>query len=178
MEAIPRTLADLQQLGTAYAQSDPRYLDQSGDEHGLPRESEDERKWESWFWKHLAVNFKNGTRLYANGSPLRATRIKIWAEDIKWKFATVRDAVITTPHGHGGSADSGWRFPRMPRFGIVLYQRGGDQFAVLGDSYSSAQELQISNGEDIYIAVNDTTGQGHFADNSGAFSINIEVLQP
>ena len=133
----------------------------------------------TYYWKHLAVNFVNGTQLWVGGGPLHVSKVRVYATDIQWQFATSADSVVTTPDGNGQAAPGGWRFPGAPAFGIVLYQANGIQYAIKGTSPATAQEFTISNLYDIYFNVNDgSTSQTGYADNSGAYSIVLEVLQP
>jgi hypothetical protein len=131
-----------------------------------------------YLWKHLAINFVNGSRLLLGGGPLRASRIRVYATDIQWQYALSENAVVTTPNGNGQTAPGGWRFPGAPIFGVVLYQPNGAQFSITGSSPETAQEFSLSNVYDILVAVNDgSTTQDGYNDNSGAFSLVIEILQ-
>jgi hypothetical protein len=178
MTDSPRTFNDLQELGIAAAQRDPLYADQGSADHGLPVDAEADSAGAviaSLFYKHLPVTFQLGSNLLQGGSPVRASRIRVWAEDIKWKFGRNADQVVTAANGFGGIADGDWAYPGMPRFGIVLHQSNGTRFSIVATSAGTAQEFQISNGHDVSAAVNDKGGT--YGDNSGAYSLRVEILQ-
>ena len=181
MEHPPRSLADLQKLGVAYAQHYPSYDDHTNAALGLsaePSEFDSASIIRQLFWTHLPVNFEYGTRLFANDAPFRARRIRIWAQDVTWSFSREDPhAVITTAKGHGEIADNNWRYPTMPKFGIVLWQPNGTTVSVPNSlpPDNRPYEFQISNAHEIIMNVNDALGA--YQDNGGAFSLKLEVLE-
>lgn len=178
----PSSLADLQELGVAYAQRYPSYDDRANAALGFPAEPGEfdaagvVRK---LTWTHLPVNFEYGTRLFANDRPFKARHINVWASDVTWSFSRESlHAVITSAAGHRERADSAWRYPTMYKFGIVLWQPNGIVLPVPNfiGADNEPYEFQISIENEIILNVNDAIGT--YQDNGGAFSLILQVLEP
>jgi hypothetical protein len=133
----------------------------------------------SWYWTHVPVNFFFDVLVNADGTPLRASRIRVWADDIRWYPDARRPTVtvIQTPNGMGTRAEPSFRWPDYPRYGIILYQLH-TPFPVFSTIATGATEYQLNNQTDIGVGVNDTNTRDAYLDNGGAYTLHIDVLQP
>lgn len=133
-------------------------------------------------YKNLAVNMVNGTELI--DFP-RCSRVKVWADDVHWRWWTEAEYLALRPDGlrdaAGASilAPAGWRWPGRPMMGIVMYQDNGTFAETLtGTNQARAQDLQIDNGYSVIFGVNDgSTVPTGYDDNTGAFSVSVQILQ-
>ncbi len=132
-------------------------------------------------YDHLAVNCNDGNLLLdQDGQPLRASTIKVYASDIKWKFSE-GGPDITSANGYGGMAPATWRFPGANVFGIILSQKIANNDTpqnILVSTENEAQEFNVYNTIDIYCNVNDgTPEQWGYADNNGSYSLRLKIIR-
>jgi hypothetical protein len=169
-------------FGSPAAERDPLQADRAPEIH-VPIESEAADAADpntSLFYKHLSVTREAGAKLVApNGGALRASRIKIWVDDVYWRSG-LGSPPIVSPNGNGDQADTGWVFDTWLQLGVLLFQRDPQGLvisveAVTADNPANAQECGLDNGLDILINVNDV--KGAYGDNSGAYSLHLDVLQ-
>jgi hypothetical protein len=164
------------------AERDPLHADRAPETHApIESEAADAAGLNaSLFYKHLIVTNERGVKLEApNGGALRASRIKIWVDDVYWRSG-IGGPPIVSPDGNGDQADTGWVFDTWLQLGILLFQREPQGLvisvqAVTADSLANAQECGLNNGLDILINVNDV--KGTYGDNSGAYSLHLDMLQ-
>ena len=127
------------------------------------------------YWTACPVNYQGGLRLFTGGSVLRASRIKVYAFNVKWRYAA-NSETITSPTGNGKTSGGGFVYPGAKEFGLVIRQPGESANQISSQSLGSPDNFSLVNTKDIYVDVNDTNG--NYGDNWGCFSIGIEVVSP
>jgi len=120
-------------------------------------------------FENVRVDVRGGVRLVqADGSPLRASQISVWADDIRWQASYV-DGMSTSPaNNNDGFA------------GIYVFQKGGGScWLAASNTHPPGSNCSLSNQEDIYVMVNDgtigNTNDGH-GDNGGSFDLHVKVI--
>jgi hypothetical protein len=137
-----------------------------------------------YWYLNLAVNNRSGTRLLVDGNPLRASRIRVHCpiqengpNACHWSFANNTSSLVTSPGGTGGSAGGDYIFPGAPFFCVFMSQGNGWREVITATDPEHAQIFDVSNGFDLFTNVNDGNNDASFGDNTGAYSLVVEVLQ-
>lgn len=119
-------------------------------------------------FENVRVDVRGGVRLVqANGSPLRASQISVWADDIRWQSGYVHGMSTSPANNNDGFA------------GIYVFQNGGGSCWLAATSTNPpGTSCSLSNQQDIYVMVNDgtigNTNDGH-GDNGGSFDLHVKV---
>lgn len=119
-------------------------------------------------FENVRVDVRGGVRLVrADGSPLRASNISVWADDIRWQSGYVHGMSTSPANNSTGYA------------GIYLFQNGGGScWLAASSTHPPGTNCSLSNQQDIYVLVNDgtigNTNDGH-GDNGGSFDLHVKV---
>jgi len=132
-----------------------------------------------WLWfNNISVNTEVGTQLYHGETLLKASRIQIFASDVAWRYGFSFSTAVRTPLGRNVTTDTGFRFPGLFRYGLVLFQPQADgqlrAWQISATHRDSPQEILLDPNLEIRIAVNDD--KGRYGDNSGSVDLYIRVL--
>lgn len=127
---------------------------------------------------NLSVNSEPGNLLYLEDKPLRASRIRLFPDDVAWRYGFSFATAIKSPLGKMIPTSSEWRFAGLAKYGIVLYQKNSDQmlkaWQIQETTGVNPQEIELDPDLDIYVNVNDL--KGSYGDNSGSFDLYIRIL--
>lgn len=126
------------------------------------------------WYNNLNVNHEGGSRLLVEDKPLRVKKIRIWASDVCWNFSNQPDTTIRTPKGLDIKASDAFRYPDLPPFCVVIYQVDGIALPVVGATSLEAETIELDEVKNVYVCINDK--RGGYSKNSGAFDLNIEIL--
>jgi hypothetical protein len=111
-----------------------------------------------------------------NGQHLRASRIRVWCPKLLWFNDSTTASLQTSPLGDNRISGSDFNYPRMPEFGVVLFQSGLVVESIRGPDDTQALEIELSPAVDILVNVNDIVGG--YPNNTGTFDLSFEVLAP
>ena len=127
------------------------------------------------WYNNLNVNHEGGSRLLNAEKPLKVKKIRVWTSDVFWNFSNRPETVISSGKGLDLPANSEFRYPDLPPFCIVIYQVDGISSAITSSNSRDALILEMDELKDIFVCINDK--RGRYSKNSGAFDLNIEVLE-
>ena len=125
-------------------------------------------------WNNVRVDVRGGVKLLApNGSPLRATTLKIYASDIGWQASYGYPGVGFSTQPNDNS--TGYA-------GIILFQPSGPTCPLTAAaSAPNGMVCNFNNASDIYAMVHDgTIGSGNDGhdDNGGSFDLHARIMVP
>jgi hypothetical protein len=127
---------------------------------------------------NLSVNNEPGNLIYLEETPLRASRILVFPDDVAWRYGFSFATAIKSPLGKKIPTSPEWRFGGLAKYGIVLYQKTSDQtlkaWQIQDTNAANPQEIELDPEQDIYVNVNDL--KGSYGDNSGSFDLYIRIL--
>lgn len=130
-----------------------------------------------YFYESVPVHHINGVRLLIdNNKPLRASRINVYTDQIKWHCGYPHE-IITTPTGRNIRSGPGWKYPGNFELGIVLFNAGIATQIVKMKNDPIPQEILLNKDSDIIVNVNDGTGRPAYTDNKGSFDIYIILIK-
>ncbi|MFP5330377.1 MAG: hypothetical protein ACLGHC_09635 [Alphaproteobacteria bacterium] len=141
---------------------------------GEPIQTSDNATAQTQGWltfENLRVDVRGGVRLIkADGNPLRASAIAVWADDIRWQAGYQLGMHTSPADNHTGFA------------GIIVYQKSGADCRLAATSFNPPGTIcNLSGQDDIYVRVNDgeigNTNDGH-GDNGGSFDLHVKVRAP
>lgn len=126
------------------------------------------------WYNNLNVNHEGGSRLLVEEKTLRVKKIRVWASDVFWNFSSQPDTTIKSPKGLDIKASEDFRYPELPPFCVVVYQVDGIAFPIKASTSLEAEFIELDDIKNVYVCINDKKGE--YAKNSGAFDLNIEIL--
>lgn len=127
------------------------------------------------YYNNVGVNSQGGICPCHNGSPLLATSIQVYCDDICWQYDNNDglNTTVTSITGNNIKADQQYVYPGHFQFSILLFQKNGTSWFL----YPGVNGLSLAvHGSPFFVNVNDTVG--HYGDNSGSFDLHIKIVTP